>query len=184
MGYHLAGFEVTGVDIQPQPRYPFRFVQADALAYLADHGHEYDAFHASCPCQLYSATQRIQGRDHPDLIGATRTALENTGRPWVIENVPGAPLRDPVLLCGAMFGLRTYRHRLFETSRLPPARPAPPRPHRTHHQDGPATPTRREHAHRRQLLRRPTSPRSNGHALGHPRRTPRSHSPGLHPDRR
>lgn len=119
-GYEAAGFEVTGVDLAPQPRYakrfPGRFVQADALEFIREHGHEFDAIHASPPCQAYSLTQRIRGREHPDLIGPTRQALEATGRPWVIENVPDAAgeLRSPVVLCGAAFGLRTYRHRLFE----------------------------------------------------------------------
>lgn len=116
MGYHQAGFEVTGIDINPQPRYPFNFHQADALAYLEAHGHEYDAIHASPPCQAYTNAQRIQGNEHPDLVAPTRELLEAIGKPYIIENVPGSPLRDPVELCGAMFGLGTYRHRLFETN--------------------------------------------------------------------
>lgn len=114
-GYQEAGFYVVGVDIRPQPRYVGdEFHQGDAIEFLLEHGEEFDAIHASCPCQRYSLAQRINRREHPDLIDPTRAALEATGRPWVIENVPGAPLRDPVELCGAMFGLRTYRHRLFE----------------------------------------------------------------------
>lgn len=118
-GYAAAGWCVTGVDLAPQPRYPWRFVQADAVEFITEHGAGFAAIHASPPCQGYSACQRIRGRAHPDLIGATREALEASGRPWVIENVEDArgELRDPVLLCGAMFGgLRTYRHRLFEAS--------------------------------------------------------------------
>jgi DNA (cytosine-5)-methyltransferase 1 len=118
-GYRRTGFCATGIDIEPQPRYPWRFVQADAVEFLREHGHEYAAIHASPPCQLYSACQRIRGREHPDLIGPTRAALAATGRPWVIENVEDArrELRNPVLLCGSMFpGLRTYRHRLFESN--------------------------------------------------------------------
>lgn len=115
-GYHLAGFDVTGVDIRPQPRYPLAFMRGDALEYLAAHGHEYDAIHASPPCQAFSNAQRIMGRQHPDLVGPTRELLLQLGKPWVIENVEGAPLHGPVTLCGAMFGLRTYRHRLFEAS--------------------------------------------------------------------
>ncbi|GGL98241.1 hypothetical protein GCM10010129_47470 [Streptomyces fumigatiscleroticus] len=116
MGYQLAGFDVTGVDLAPQPRYPFTFVQADAVAFIRDHGAEFDFIHASPPCQHDSDCQRIQGNTHPDLIGPTRTALESTGQPWVIENVRGAlpKLRRPVMLCGPMFGLETYRHRYFE----------------------------------------------------------------------
>ncbi|MGI5436879.1 SAM-dependent methyltransferase [Streptomyces shenzhenensis] len=116
-GYTDAGFDVTGVDISPQPRYPYRFIQADAIAYVLAHGAAFDFIHASPPCQHDSECQRIQGNTHPDLIAPTRTALETTGRPWVIENVRGAvpKLRAPVMLCGPMFGLETYRHRYFET---------------------------------------------------------------------
>ncbi|MFJ8463081.1 methyltransferase domain-containing protein [Streptomyces swartbergensis] len=116
-GYADAGFDVTGVDKDPQPRYPFRFVQADAIAYVLEHGAQYDFIHASPPCQHDSECQRIQGNTHPDLIAPTRAALETTGRPWVMENVKGAvpKLREPVMLCGPMFGVETYRHRYFET---------------------------------------------------------------------
>lgn len=128
MGYHLAGFEVVGVDINPQPHYPFEFHQGDALKYLLEHHREFDAFHASPPCQAWTLAQRIQGREHPDFITATRAAVQLIGKPWVIENVEGAPLIDPVMLCGASFpGLRVYRHRLFESSQ-PIAAPA----HRKH----------------------------------------------------
>ncbi|MFF4378758.1 SAM-dependent methyltransferase [Kitasatospora sp. NPDC001547] len=120
MGYYLAGFDVVGVDIADQPRYPFPFVQADAVRFIAEHGRLFDLVHASCPCQGYSATQRIQGNTHPLLVEATREALSGTGRMWVMENVPGAPLRCDALLCGATFGLRTYRHRWFETSPMLP----------------------------------------------------------------
>ena len=127
MGYHRAGFEVVGVDIAPQPRYPFEFHQGDALEYLATHGHEFDVIHASPPCQAYSNTQKIAGKDHPMLIEDVRAALVATGKPYIIENVKGAPLHDPVLLVGSMFGLGTMRPRLFECSfsipfmLLPPA---------------------------------------------------------------
>jgi DNA (cytosine-5)-methyltransferase 1 len=116
-GYHLAGFDVVGVDIDPQPRFPYDFVQADALKYLLEHHHEFDAFHASPPCQAFTLAQRIRGNDHPDYVTATRNAFELIGKPWVIENVPGAPLRDPLMLCGVMFPeLAVYRHRLFESN--------------------------------------------------------------------
>jgi DNA (cytosine-5)-methyltransferase 1 len=107
----------VGVDIAPQPRYPLEFVQGEAIQFLLNHGHRFDFIHASPPCQLYSKTQRIMQNDHPDLLWPTRAALEAVGVPWVIENVMGAAveMRDPVLLCGAYFGLNTYRHRLFET---------------------------------------------------------------------
>ena len=123
MGYARAGFAVTGVDIAPQKHYPFTLVVADALDYLAEHGHEYDVIHASPPCQAYTALRTRQGgKAYPDLLPATRDALRASGRPWVIENVERAPLRPDIRLCGVMFGLRVYRHRWFEVSfpeRLP-----------------------------------------------------------------
>ncbi|MEV0559426.1 SAM-dependent methyltransferase [Streptomyces sp. NPDC050597] len=116
MGYYLAGYDVVGVDKGDQPRYPFPFIQGDAIEYILAHGHEYDLIAGSPPCQRYTNAQKIRGREHPDLIAPTRAAMEATGRPWIIENVEGAPLLDTVVLCGAMFGLRTYRHREFESS--------------------------------------------------------------------
>lgn len=124
MGYHRAGFEVVGVDINPQKHYPFEFHQGDALEFCMAHGWEFDAIHASPPCQAYSSMRRgrWQDRQHPDLVGVTRECLTRLRLPWVIENVVGAPLRNPTMLCGTMFGLQTTagnqlrRHRLFETS--------------------------------------------------------------------
>ncbi len=119
MGYQRAGFDVVGVDHEPQPRFPFEFVQADALAHLARHGHEFAAIHASPPCQAYStlaALNRRNGVKHPQLVEPARAALTRLGRPWVIENVPGAPLRAPIVLCGSAFGLAVRRHRLFESN--------------------------------------------------------------------
>lgn len=118
MGYHRAGFDVTGVDIDPQPRYPFAFVQADALAYLAEHGDEFDAIHASPPCQDHSTLSSLSGAHGTGwLLAATREALEGAGVPWVIENVPGAPMRADFKLCGCTFGLPGLRReRWFETS--------------------------------------------------------------------
>lgn len=118
-GYQLAGFHVTGVDIEPQPRYVGDdFHQGDALAFVARHGHEFDAIAASPPCQRYSVANRVQGsaERHPDLVAPTRAALRETGRSYVIENVVGAPLLHPIMLCGTMFGLQVFRHRLFECS--------------------------------------------------------------------
>lgn len=118
MGYHRAGFEVVGVDIHPMPRYPFEFHRADALEFPLD---GFDAIHASPPCQRYSAMSTCRPGlvdGYPDYIGMVRARLRASGVPWVIENVPGAPLRNPAVLCGQMFGLRLYRHRLFETSFL------------------------------------------------------------------
>jgi DNA (cytosine-5)-methyltransferase 1 len=116
MGYHRAGFDVTGVDIRPQPRYPFAFVQADALDYCREHGRAFDVIHASPPCQAYSPLRALNpGIEYPDLLPITRATLCSSGVPWVIENVMSAPLGG-VVLCGGMFGLRTYRHRRFESS--------------------------------------------------------------------
>lgn len=134
VGYHRAGFDVVGVDIRPQPRYPFEFHQADALMLMDDlldgwptsgfaAGYtlgEFAAIHASPPCQRYSrstAALRNAGKEYPDLIGPTRERLQRSGLPWVMENVPDAPLRADFELCGCMFdlpGLR--RERWFETN--------------------------------------------------------------------
>jgi DNA (cytosine-5)-methyltransferase 1 len=148
MGYHRAGFDVVGVDIAARAgRYPFEFHRADAIRYLAREGHRFDVIHASPPCQVHSVTRtlpRSPGRPaapslfdvdrHPDLVDSTRAALVESGKPYVIENVPGAPLLDPVTLCGSMWpdnavmvdgvmrGLR--RHRLFE-SNTPLTAPGP-----------------------------------------------------------
>ena len=121
MGYSRAGFEVVGVDIKPQPNYPFEFVQADALdvpdPWLIER--QFDAIHASPPCQHFTkyrnAVKDITER-YEDLIEPTRELLEQTGLPYVIENVEGAPLKDPVMLCGSMFELDVQRHRIFETN--------------------------------------------------------------------
>lgn len=124
MGYHRAGFEVTGVDIQPQKRYPFRFIQGNALEYIYKHGHEYDAIHTSPPCQTHTNLNNIKKikasteANYLDLVPQTRALLEMIGKPYVIENVVGAPLLNPMMLCGSMFGLKVYRHRLFESSVL------------------------------------------------------------------
>ncbi|MER6146196.1 DNA cytosine methyltransferase [Streptomyces sparsogenes] len=115
MGYYLAGFEVTGVDIHPQPNYPFTFHQADALTFPLD---GFDLVHASWPCQYFARVTRWRGTQaaHEDLITPGRARLEGSGLPWVMENVPEAPLRRDYLLCGTQFGLNVRRHRVFETS--------------------------------------------------------------------
>jgi DNA (cytosine-5)-methyltransferase 1 len=131
VGYHRAGFEVVGVDIVDQPNYPFEFIQASALSLFTYRVKErFDAVHASPPCQRFSDLAKRNGNGHewPDLIAPTRELLRASGLPYVIENVEGAPLVDPVLLCGTQFpGLRVIRHRLFETSF-----PVPPLPHGRH----------------------------------------------------
>ena len=111
--------EITGVDIRPMPRYVGdRFVQADALEYLVEHGHEYDFIHASPPCQAYSTTKSMpyKTKEYPDLVVPVRKLLIESGVPYVIENVMGAPLYTNIILCGTMFGLKVYRHRAFESS--------------------------------------------------------------------
>lgn len=119
MGYHRAGFDVTGVDIDPQPNYPFTFIQADALELDPEWVASFDVIHASPPCQSYSDLAKRNGNadEWPRLIEPVRDMLEATGQPYIIENVEGAPLLDPVVLCGTMFkGLRVIRHRLFESN--------------------------------------------------------------------
>jgi DNA (cytosine-5)-methyltransferase 1 len=116
MGYHRAGFDVVGVDINPQPNYPFEFVQADAMTYPLD---GFDAIHASPPCQAFTA-YRNTGKvgDYPDLIDPCRQRLTATGVPWVMENVAGSPLRATLMLCGTMFDpvQPIQRHRYFESN--------------------------------------------------------------------
>jgi len=116
VGYNRAGFDVVGVDIAPQPHYPYEFHQGDAIAFLAEHGHEFDAIHASPPCQRYSTATGAARNRHPDLIEPVRDLLREIGLPYVIENVPSAPLLMPVTLCGSAFGLKVRRHRCFESS--------------------------------------------------------------------
>jgi DNA (cytosine-5)-methyltransferase 1 len=131
-GYHLAGFDVVGVDHEPQPNYPgnglfavegMSFVCADALEYLAECGHCFDVIAGSPPCQGFTQVASLGKarngtyREHPNLIEPMRKLMQATGKPYIIENVPGAPLIEPVMLCGSMFPpLRVYRHRLFETN--------------------------------------------------------------------
>ena len=132
MGYHQAGFDVLGVDIKPQLNYPFNFVRSDALDLRSITLADYDLIHASPPCQAYSVLRRANPKaEYPDLIAPTRELLQGSGIPYVIENVPGAPLLEPIKLCGSMFSLgaesgdgirvgRAYRqlrrHRFFEMS--------------------------------------------------------------------
>lgn len=123
VGYHRAGFDVVGVDIKPQPNYPFKFVQDDALEYLywRSNWAAIAAIHASPPCQSYlnlGSVNRKLGRsyNHPDLIGATRALLVTSGLPYVMENVEGAPLHNPVRICGTGLSLPLRRHRLFESN--------------------------------------------------------------------
>jgi len=121
MGYRQAGFEVTGVDLEPQPHYPGEFIRADAMQMLAYPGFlaRFDAIHASPPCQKFTAYRRRGGgvgESYPDLIAPVRDELESIGLPWVMENVERSPVRPHVRLCGSSFGLDVQRHRWFETS--------------------------------------------------------------------
>lgn len=116
VGYHRAGFDVIGVDIEPQPHYPFTFYQLDAMMFPLN---GFDAIHASPPCQAFTAYRRRGagvGDSYPDLIAPVRERLEASGIPWVIENVARSPVRPLVHLCGSSFGLDVRRHRWFETS--------------------------------------------------------------------
>lgn len=119
MGYSLAGFDVIGIDIAPPKNYPFKAIQHDVPTWLyynwemaAD---TFDLIHASPPCQAFSSLKSVhKDIDHPDLIQVTRQFLHRSLTPYVIENVPRAPLVNPIMLCGTMFGLRLFRHRMFE----------------------------------------------------------------------
>lgn len=120
-GYQLAGFHVTGVDINPQPRYcGDEFHQGDAVEFIREHGHEFDLIHASPPCQhdctLTAGTNKGKFT-YPDLLEPTREALESTGRPYIIEQPQGKAskrMRTDLKLCGEQFGLAVIRHRIFE----------------------------------------------------------------------
>ena len=127
MGYSRAGFEVIGVDIEPQPRYPFTFHQSDAVEFLQMlisnslawlKLSDISSIHASPPCQRYSMITVVHGSEviesHPDLVDVIRKLLHQTGKPFVIENVVGAPLNGSLMLCGSMFNLEVKRHRIFE----------------------------------------------------------------------
>lgn len=116
-GYAQAGFRVVGVDNRPQKHYPFQFIQYDALAFLRLYGKRFDAIHASPPCQPHSKLKAFAGEDKLDLIPQVRELLQAANLPYVIENVVGAPL-DAIMLCGTFFGLKVYRHRLFESNKL------------------------------------------------------------------
>ncbi len=140
-GYHDAGFEVVGVDIAPQPNYPYEFHQGDAIEFIRDHGHEFDAVHSSPPCQdacaLTAGNRRRAGwtDTHTDLIPPTRKVLADvrarTGIPTVMENVQGSKLRRDLTLCGLSFDLRVFRHRYFEIDGLTVDQPRHPS-HRGH----------------------------------------------------
>lgn len=122
-GYARAGYEVTGIDLKHGKRYPFTYIRGDVMAYIndVDFLRSFDVIHASPPCQTFSATKHLRnaqgrGTDKQDLVEPVRSALLAVGVPYVIENVIGAPLINPVTLCGSAFGLKVRRHRLFESN--------------------------------------------------------------------
>ena len=138
VGYHRAGFDVVGVDNRPQPRYPFEFVQADAFEFLRQAWRaseaggpyaliEFDVIHASPPCHDHTPLTSVAGTDGTDwMLAAIRECLMKFPCTWVIENVSAADMRADFVLCGSMFGLRTYRHRRFEIDPRLPILLAPP----------------------------------------------------------
>lgn len=151
-GYADAGFIVIGVDVEDQPRYPFRFVKMDAVRFAKMFAIWFDAASASPPCQDYSLTQRIVNNDFPRLIEPTRRALDESGIPYVIENVSGArdEMINPVTLCGLSFGLHTYRHRLIEYGGW----------------SGPEAPKHRDHERPTVKMGRPLGENDFYHAVG------------------
>lgn len=147
VGYERAGFEVVGVDVSPQPNYPFEFHLADAMTYPLD---GFDAIHASPVCKGFSfATYFHPGarENHPDLLTPTRERLLESGLPFVIENVQGAPMRKDLVLCGEMFGLRLHRHRVFEVEGFTCLAP----PHQKHKLKGAKHNCHVEDGHARQV---------------------------------
>lgn len=128
MGFYQVGYNVVGVDVVPQRNYPFEFHQADAVTFLAkviarrmqlEDGRRIAVIAAHPPCQRWSRMTHCRpglAEEYPDLISPIRELLVNADVPWVMENVVGSPLRDPIMLCGQMFGLELYRHRLFESN--------------------------------------------------------------------
>jgi DNA (cytosine-5)-methyltransferase 1 len=111
-----AGFEVTGVDITDDHQYPYNFIHSDVFDLPTEFISSFDFIWASPPCQHYTWSARRWKKDFPDLVDKTRQLLQNSGKPYIIENVIGAPLRKDIILCGEMFGLRVIRHRIFETN--------------------------------------------------------------------
>lgn len=128
LGWYAAGWDVVGIDLDPQPLYPFEFHQGDGIAFVRAHGHLFDAVHGGPPCQRFSRLRHLATLDYPRLIAPFRDACQATGRPYVIENVEDArdDLHDPVTLCMSMWARRMYRHRLFESNVPLLAPPHPP----------------------------------------------------------
>ena len=120
-GYEMAGFDVTGIDLKSGKRYPFTYIKKDFKTLTVEDLQDYDLIHASPPCQTFSITKNLRiaqnkKTDKEDLLDVTRQLLIDSGKPYVLENVPGAPLRNPIQLCGSVFNLQVRRHRLFESN--------------------------------------------------------------------
>jgi DNA (cytosine-5)-methyltransferase 1 len=120
-GYAMAGFDVTGIDVKSGKRYPFTYIKKDFKTLTVEDLQNYDVIHASPPCQTFSITKNLRiaqnkKTDKEDLLDVTRQLLIDSGKPYVLENVPGAPLRNPIQLCGSVFNLQVRRHRLFESN--------------------------------------------------------------------
>ncbi len=115
-GLHDAGFRVVGVDKYPQPNYPYCLINMDALDVFTKVSGITHFIWASPPCQSYSWSAKRWNKEWPDLVGPIREKLDRLGIPYIIENVVGAPLINPIRLCGEMFGLQVIRHRLFESN--------------------------------------------------------------------
>lgn len=147
-GWVDAGYEVVGVDIEPQPHYPYEFHLGDAIEFIYKYGSEFFIVYGGPPCQRYSSITRTAGTssNHPDLIAPTRKAMQSTGRPYIIENVPGAPLINPIMLCGTMFGILEIRHRYFECNPAINVSPPPCNHHRPVVKHG-RPPDRTKHFH-------------------------------------
>jgi DNA (cytosine-5)-methyltransferase 1 len=169
-GYAAVGFDVTGVDLAPQPDYTYRFIQADALAYLRDYSmhdvtrlDDFDLIHASPPCQAFTRAAKLRDAQggvsrYPDLLSPTLALLRRQRTPWVVENVPGAPMpADAVRLCGSSFGLDVQRHRLFAASVPLDPVSGKPRPWGVYHVPSDSIPsggrTARDAAHAAELFR-------------------------------
>ena len=130
MGIHQAGFEVVGLDLNPQPEYPFEFIRGSALALSQGFLKSFDFIWASPPCQAFSvaAARWKSKKQYPDLVDPVRKMLLESGVPFIIENVAGAPIQKDLMLCGEMFGLKVIRHRYFELNKIRVKQP----PHKKH----------------------------------------------------
>lgn len=148
MGYARAGFEIIGIDIEPQPNYPFKFYRGDVRK-IVNWGKAV-AVHASPVCKVHTSLKAFSWTHHENQIPWTRELLESSGLPYVIENVPGAPLDSPVTLCGSMFGLGVRRHRLFELGKWSMDQPACD--HAKQNRESPGYPVKRYHSGKPEIV--------------------------------